>query len=112
MTVAINGLFADLRRHLDQAWAQHTGVDPFRGDVWQVSLLDLQANGSRRWPATQGVVDFRDIELTWLREVVKQWARATRPYLQRLRQALRACRVASATLVAAGRTDPGHGSRR
>ena len=103
---AIKGLFADLRRHLDRAWAQHTRADPFAGDVWQVALLDLQSNASRRWPATQGVVDFRPIELAWLREVVKEWARATRPYLQRLREALRACRVASATLVAAGRVDP------
>lgn len=103
---SIRGLFGDLRRHLDRAWAQHSGADPFAGDVWQVGLLDLQSNGSRRWPATQGVVDFRTIEVAWLREVVKEWARATRPYLQRLRQALRACRAASATLVAAGRVDP------
>jgi integrase len=42
----------------------------------------------------------------WLREVIKEWARDTRPYLQSLRQALRACGTASATLVAAGRVDP------
>jgi 1,6-anhydro-N-acetylmuramate kinase len=34
--------------------------------------------------------------------LVKDWARATRPYLQRLR----ACRAASHTLTAAGRVDP------
>ncbi len=33
-------------------------------------------------------------------------ARNTRPYLQRLRQTLQACRIASQTLVACGRTDP------
>lgn len=103
---AIRGLFGDLRRHLDWAFAQHTGADPFSGDVWQVALLDLQSNASRRWPATQGMVDFGAIELPWLREVVKGWARDTRPYLQRLREALRACQVASQTLVAAGRIDP------
>ena len=78
----------------------------YAGDVWQVALLDLHVNGSRRWPATEGIVDFGAIELRWLREVVKDWARATRPYLQRLRETLRACRVASDTLVAAGRADP------
>ena len=52
---ATRGLFRDLRRHLDRAWAQHTGADPFAGDVWQVALLDLPVNASRRWPATQGV---------------------------------------------------------
>jgi len=103
---ATRGLFRDLRRHLDRAWAQYTSTDPFVGDVWQVALLDLRVNASRRWPATQGVVDFRVIEQPWLREVVKDWARATRPYLQRLRETLRACQSASHTLTAAGSPDP------
>ena len=103
---AIRGLFRDLRRHLDRAWTEYAGVDPFAGDVWQVALLDLQSNASRRWPATQGVIDFGPIEPAWLREIVKDWARSTRPYLQTLRQALLACQAASHTLIAAGRTDP------
>ncbi len=103
---AVRGLFADLRRYLERAWTQYAGTDPYAGDVWRVQLLDLQSNGSRRWPATKGTVDFGCIELHWLREVIKDWARNTRPYLQRLRQALRACRVASQTLVACGRADP------
>jgi integrase len=103
---AARGLFRDLRRHLDRGWVAHTGRDPYAGDVWEVALLDLQANGSRRWPATLGVVEFAPVELGWLREVLKAWARDNRPYLQRLREALRACRVASQTLVAAGRADP------
>ncbi len=102
---AIRGLFRDLHRHLDRAWAVHAGVDPFAGDVWQVALLDLHRNASRRWPAAQGVVDFRVIELVWLRDIVKDWARSTRPYLQRLRETLRACRAASTTLVAAGQVE-------
>ena len=102
----IRGLFRDLRRHLDRVWADYTGADPFAGDLWQVALLDLQPNASRPWLATKGVVDFGGIEAVWLREVVKDWARATRPHLQRLRQTLRACRTASAVLVAAGRCEP------
>ncbi|HVA73392.1 MAG TPA: site-specific integrase [Acidimicrobiales bacterium] len=102
----IRGLFRDLVGHLDRAWALHTGADPYSGDVWQVGLLGLQSNGSRRWPATLGVIDFTTIELGWLRAVIKDWAQATRPYLQRLREAIRACRAASQALVAAGRTDP------
>jgi hypothetical protein len=69
---ATRGLFRDLRRHLDRAWAQYTSTDPFVGDVWQVALLDLRANTSRRWPASQGVVDFRVIEQPWLREVAAE----------------------------------------
>jgi len=61
------GLFRDVRRHLDRAWAQYTGTDPLDGDVWQVALLDLRINASRRWPATQGIIDFRGIEPVWLR---------------------------------------------
>jgi integrase len=103
---ATRGLFRDLRRHLDQAWAACTGADPFAGEVWQVALLGLQPNPSRRWPATQGVIDFRPIELAWLREIARHWARSVRPTLQRLRETLRACQAASAALAAAGRTDP------
>jgi integrase len=103
---ATRGLLRDLHRHLDRAWAHYTGADPFIGDVWQVALLDLPVNASRRWPATRGVIDFRVIELAWLREIVKDWARATRPYLQRLRETLRACQAACHALIAAGRTEP------
>jgi len=103
---AARGLFRDLRRHLDQAWAACTGADPFAGEVWQVALLGLQPNPSRRWAATQGIIDFRPIELAWLRDTVRDWAKATRPTLQRLRETLRACRAASAALTAEGRSDP------
>ena len=70
-TRTIKGLFRDLRRHLERAWTQYTGTDPYAGDVWRVELLDLQSNGSRRWPATEGTVDFGAIELPWLREVTQ-----------------------------------------
>ena len=103
---ATRGLFRDLRRHLDEARAAWTGADPFAGEVWQVALLGLQPNPSRRWPATQGIIDFRLIELAWLREIARHWARSVRPTLQRLRETLRACQAASAALAAAGRADP------
>ena len=83
-----------------------TGADPFAGDVWQVALLDLPVNASRRWPGTQGVIDLRLIEPGWLREIVKDWARSTRPYLQRLRETVRACQAASHALTTAGPADP------
>src|SRR6266699_3375482 len=86
--------------------AQYAGADPFAGDVWQVALLDLPVNASRRWPATQGEIDFGVIEPAWLREIVKDWARSTRPYLQRLRETLRACQAASHALITAGPAGP------
>jgi integrase len=38
--------------------------------------------------------------------MVKDWARSTRPYLQRLRETLRACQTASHALITAGRVEP------
>ena len=102
---ATRGLFRGLRRHLDRAWAHYAGADPFAGDVWQVALLDLRINASRRWPATQGVIDFDVVGEAWLREIVKDWARTTRPYVQRLRETLRACQAASHALTTAVRTE-------
>jgi integrase len=103
---AAKGLVRDLGRHLERAWNLSTGADPFAGDCWEVAQCDLQSNGSRRYPATEGVVDFRPIGQRWLRQIAKEWARVTRPYLQTLRQAILACRIASAALTAVGRADP------
>lgn len=102
---AAKGLLRDLSRHLELAWSTYSGADPYAGDCWKVAPLDLQPNGSRRYRATEGVVDFRPVGQNWLREVIKQWARATRPYLQNLRQAIKACALASAALEAAGHTE-------
>jgi integrase len=60
-----------------------------------------------RWNATlSGVIDLRLIEPRWLREIVKDWARSARPYLQRLRETVRACQAASHALTAGGPADP------
>ena len=45
------------------------------------------------------------IEPAWLREIVKDWARTSRPYLQRLRETIRACQAAS--VPCPGRDRPG-----
>jgi integrase len=103
---AAKGLLRDLGRHVELAWSRFTGADPYAGDRWKVGPLELFPNGSRRYPARTGVVDFAPIGEVWLREVAKAWARATRPYLQNLRQAIKACAVASSALASVGRSDP------
>jgi integrase len=103
---AVRGLFRDLRRYLDQARARHFGADAFTGDIWQVALLELPVNATRHWPATEGTIDLRVVEPGWLREIVRHWARDTRPNLQRLRETLRACQTASRVLTTAGCDDP------
>ncbi|HEV2811415.1 MAG TPA: hypothetical protein VGV93_13580, partial [Acidimicrobiales bacterium] len=100
------GLVRDLGRHLERAWNLYIEADPYEGDCWEVASCDLQPNGSRRYLATEGVIDFRPINQAWLREVAKRWAQDVRPYLHTLRQAIKACAVASRALTAAGRSDP------
>ena len=107
------GLFRDLRRHLDRAWAQlhrHRPVSRRRvaGGAAGPALQRLPPLAGHRGRASTSAASSR----RWLREVVKDWARATRPYLQRLREALRACQAASHTLIAAGRDRPGQPGRR
>ena len=103
---AAKGLVRDLGRHLQQAWSRFSGADPYGGDCWEVAPLGLFPNGSRRYPATSGVIDFRPIGEVWLREVAKAWARTTHPYLQNLRQAIKACTLASTVLALSGPSDP------
>ena len=103
----IRWLFAGLRRHVERARLSCSGIDPMAGDVWQVSQVGLGANASRPWtPASDATIDFTVVGLMWLREVIKAWVRDTRPYLQELRQALAATRLASQCLIGAGRADP------
>jgi integrase len=99
-------LFRDLRLHLDRAWSQYQGHDPYAGEVWHVALLDLQVKSNRRYRATHGVIDFRPITLDWLRDIVKDWARTTRPYVHSVRRTIRTCQLVSHALLAAGRADP------
>lgn len=100
-SLGIRGLFRDLLRYVNQARARYSGIDPFDGEVWEVALLELPVNSTRRWPGTQGVIDLRVIEPRWLRGIVRNWARDTRPYLQQLRETLRACQAASHVLTTA-----------
>jgi len=103
---AAKGLLRDLSRYVEVAWSRFSGADPYAGDRWEVGPLELFPNGSRHYPARCGVVDFAPISEVWIRELAKAWARATRPYLQNLRQAITACTLVSAALAAASRTDP------
>lgn len=99
-------LVRDIGRYVANAWNRYSGADPYAGDCWGVAGLGLFPNGSRRYPARDGVVDFEPISQSWLREVAKAWARDTRPYLQNLRQAIKACAQASVVLAADGHDGP------
>lgn len=103
----IRWFFTSLRRDVERAWLSCSGIDPMAGDVWQVSEVGLGANASRPWtPASEATIDFTVVGLVWLREVMKAWVRDTRPYLQELRQALAAMRLASNCLLGVGRAEP------
>ena len=109
---ATRGLFRDLRRHLDRAWAQHTGTDPFAGDVWQVALLDLPINASRRWPATQGVLDFRASNRPGCARSSRTGPAPPGPTCSGCARRLRACQTASHTLDRRRPDRPGQPRRR
>ena len=108
-TPTIRGLFRDLRRYLGPGLGAHTPApDPCAGDVWEVALLGLAVQrqspcaarpprGHRFSPGRAGHGCARCSRIG---------PRSTRPYLQTVPGGVRACRVASQTLVAAGRTDP------
>src|SRR5271165_6569977 len=66
--VATRGLFRDLRRHLERAWAQHAGTDPFAGDVLPSSADDdaaIDAVLAQRLTVRNAVNDSSFAGWTW-----------------------------------------------
>ncbi|MFF2128459.1 tyrosine-type recombinase/integrase [Streptomyces olivochromogenes] len=85
--------------HAQRARLQFDGGDATSGDVWQSSLVGLTAGRGRKYAAVHGVIDFRIIRQSWLRELVKEYGRAARPNVLDLRQTLYAASIASTALA-------------
>jgi len=45
-----------------RAFALHSGVDPYAGDLWE-SAAGSSDQRARRWPGPTGNLDFADIEV-------------------------------------------------
>ena len=95
---ALRGLLPRLTIHYSDApWWKH--------DLWCLRF-DPRIPRRAHEPHGDAMIRWDDIEPAWLREIVKDWARTARPYLQRLRETIRACRAASGALTLAGHAGP------
>jgi len=110
MPKAERGLFRSLLGALIRDRTAFEGDDAATGDVWDCGLLGLLAGTHRPHPAQLGtVLDFRPVHHQWLRGLVKEFVRSTRPTVHRARSVIQACVVASQGLLA--RPDGHHPER-
>lgn len=99
LPAAPRGVLNSLLLHIRRARAEFDGADPTSGDVWECALVGLTAGRGRKYKAVHGVIDFRPVRQTWLRELVKEYGRAARPDVLELRQTVYAATIASAALA-------------
>ncbi|MGW1693451.1 tyrosine-type recombinase/integrase [Streptomyces sp. NPDC002399] len=88
-------LLGQIRTAVERARRQYEGDDPMAGDVWDAAAVGLRAAPHRRYDAAKGEIDFRVVRHAWLRVILMEWARSTRPTVQDLRTALLAFSAAS-----------------
>ena len=79
-------------RRLDSAFH---GADPTDGDVWDCALVGLRADPNRPYVAVTGALDFTVVRQPWLRELIKQYGRDTRPSVSEMRRTLQATEIES-----------------
>lgn len=104
------GLFRALHGVLIRDRVAFEGIDVTAEDVWDCGLVGLIAGTHRRYVAQLGtVLDFRPVHQGWLRELVKEFIRSTRPDVHRARPLIQACAVASRALLT--RLDADHPER-
>ena len=95
------------RLHLTRLRVLYDGDNPTDGDVWDVAVLGLHASGQRPYPATRGMLDFTQIALPWLKQIVKEWVRQTEPDVISARYMIRTAKLACGVLaLRAGGHDP------
>ncbi|WP_179230679.1 tyrosine-type recombinase/integrase [Streptomyces sp. CS227] len=94
-----SGVLNGLLLHVRRVRTQFEGIDPTSGDVWECALVGLTAGSGRNYYAVSGVIDFRPVSQTWLRELVKNYGRTARPHVLLLRQTVYAAAIASSALA-------------
>ena len=101
-------LLTALVREVQAGRDQMLGVQPTDKEVWDSSLIKLSAEFSTVPYRYGHTLDFTTVSQSWLRTVVLEWARRTNPSRDRLKEAVKACEIASATLERrpAGGHDP------
>jgi integrase len=84
-------------RYLRVVLDELDGIDPTQRPVWDLAALGI-ATATTRGRRRSGTADFTQIRQPWLRDVVMEWARATRPTGHQLSVRLASCRHASRAL--------------
>lgn len=96
LTVA---LLRSVQLHVRRLRAAYSGRDGTEDDVWDCALVGLRARPNKPALATSGVIDFGVVRQPWLRHVVLETARATRPPVIDIRRMLQAAQIASLALA-------------
>ncbi len=99
LSAANAGFVRTARIELRRQRQAFDGSDPTAPDVWDCALVGLKAGRGRAYTAVTGIVDFTKIRQPWLRELVKQYGRDTRPAVIELRQVVWAAELASDALT-------------
>jgi integrase len=95
------------RLHLTRLRVRYGQHDVYAGDRWDAALLGLMAGSTRPYPTVRGTLDFTEIQVPWLKHLVKEWVRHTEPDVIAVRQAIRTAKlVCEALVLRAGGHDP------
>jgi len=95
------------RLHLTRLQVRYGYQNPYAGDIWDVAVLGLMASTSRPYLATRGVLDFTEITVAWVKNLVKDWIRHVEPDVVTAGHTIRTAKIASqALLLRTGGHDP------
>lgn len=85
---------------IERAHERFQGIEPTDKLVWDMTAVGHPSKYRKDGPpgVRSSKVDFAEIRQVWLREVVMEWARSTRPESGRFRHHFTACVVASKAL--------------
>lgn len=93
--------------HLTRLRVRHGYEDVYSGDTWDAALLGLMASNTRPYPAVRGTLDFTEISVAWVKNLVKEWIRHTEPDVLTARYTIRTAKlVCEALALRAGGNDP------
>lgn len=98
-SAAHRGLLRGLLAPVKRLYLAFTGEDGTAADVWDSALVGFRSAPNRTYTAVSGQLDFRPLRQPWLREAVKEWARATRPSAANVQRTLQATTLASQALA-------------
>ncbi|MGF1431114.1 tyrosine-type recombinase/integrase [Kitasatospora sp. LaBMicrA B282] len=94
-------LIREWRHEMRRAFEEFRGIKPTDKLVWDLAAAGIRTKASSTASyRNTGSVDFGVVQVAWLRDVLMDWARSTKPYSYALRRSVRACHVASDVLAA------------